>query len=177
MRKLFTIASIAMVATIVASPAQAQRGNASDVTGPPPWTPGPGNNGNGVGNPKDKPGPKPGNGPKNIVMLDGLSLAQAAAATSYVSTAVVPVAERLNNSVTFNALIKPAGAPKSEVARTFVSRFNAVVAEPTPQRIALASAAFNAMVNSASASYLANPPAEFVEAQSVLQQLVVKTTR
>lgn len=136
-----------------ATSAQAQRFrpvNASNVTGPAAFS---------------------------IVMNENMGSANASAVSRTVISSVAPMMQNVTRGETFDSLTSPAGAPSAALVSQFLSQFKLVSESATPRRIASASKAFNAMVNGASASYLANPPAEFVSAATVLRKLVSATSK
>ena len=150
MRNSHKLAVLVLMSSVLAASSQAQRarpGNASAVTGPK----------------------------LVVVMNENVSLGNAGAGAATAMTSVAPMVQNVTRGDAFDALTAPVGAPSAAVVNQFLSEFNLVAAAPTPLRIASASKAFNAMVNAASASYLASPPTEFVAAATVLQKLVSAT--
>lgn len=193
MRRLVTPLIVATLVACVAPTLHAQRGNASDIgVKPGNGNNGSGSNGRGTGANNGNNGAPgtPGN-PNRIIYASGATTAPAASPSvlvlslssitqragsagaaqlaADVGSASAPRAELLK------ALLSQPGAPSLKQAESFVDRYAGVLNNLTPSNVAFAVKAFNGMVNSASAAYLAKPPAEFVAAQAVLKDIVTST--
>lgn len=170
MKTIRVFFAVATAVALAAPAAQAQRGNASDVGG--------------------------GRAPRRVVFTNGAELGAAsgnAGAAGAVNLSMAPIVQQAGNGAAqlvaqvaaarsmnielVDALLSRDGAPSARQVERFAAQYTGVLNEPTSRRIAATVAAFNALVDDASPAYLTKPPAEFVAAQAVLQQLVEQTSR
>lgn len=164
-----TIRMLVVVVSAVALSApslQAQRGNASDVGG---------------------------RAPRSVVFNNGAAIGAAATAPGAVNLSMAPIVQQAGagaaqlatqvaaagtpNLALVDALLSRDGAPSARQVERFAVQYAGVLNDAAPRRIAAAVTAFNVLVDAASPAYLAKPPAAFVAAQAVLQQLVEQTSR
>jgi len=73
------------------------------------------------------------------------------------------------------ALMSGVGAPAAPIVEQFLNAFGGVLLIPTPAAVSAAVAAWNALVNGAEGEYLARPPAEFQAVQALLLGVVMAT--
>lgn len=72
--------------------------------------------------------------------------------------------------------LEASGAPAQTIT-TLMQHLPNLLSNPTPGQVQAAVVAFNQIVKSASASFLANPPAEFAALHAALQQIVTAAAR
>ncbi|MDB4905858.1 MAG: hypothetical protein JWO05_642 [Gemmatimonadetes bacterium] len=100
----------------------------------------------------------------NPVTGAAIPAAAATVAVSMMSSASPEIKAQVNNA------LSTSGA-SATVINTLMSTLPNLLSNPTPGQVAEALSAFNAVVNTANAGFLANPPPEFSAIFSVLSQI------
>lgn len=172
-------AAVAVAAALLAAaPAYGQAGNASDVTGP---------NTTGSSIAGNMGAPSGGGGTVSASASPAVAAAVGAAAASVSSSlsagslttpsgVAIPAAAQasvlavLTGSAPSATLAAAMGG--GAAAQALAEAMSGLISSPDPGQLAAATGHFNAMVLAADASFLANPPAEFLAVMAVLSTMV-----